>query len=104
MNGTTEGTRSARAGGSIRPVGGFLDELPKGLYAAAHLMFLGVGIWLLARASDHALPYSGALGLYILSQVVFLGYFSNAITMKMAVLVEQTLVFAMLTLVVLRAT
>lgn len=104
MNGTAEGNKLARVGGSRRPVGGFLDDLPKALYVLAHLMFLAIGFWLWARASDNSLPYSGALVLYVVSQVGFLAYFANAITMKMAVLAEQTLVFAMLVLIVLRAT
>ena len=103
MNSIERGKETAGAG-KWRPAGGFLDDLPKGLYALAHVMFLAVGIWLWVRADDNALPYSGALALYIISQVGFLAYFANAITMKMAVLVEQTLVFAMLILIILRAT
>ena len=104
MNRTETGNGPARVGGSWRPVGGFLDDLPTGLYVVAHLMFLGVGIWLWGRARDFDLPYSGALALYVVSQVGFLAYFAKAITMKMAVLAEQSLVFAMLLLIILRAT
>ena len=86
------------------PAGRFLDELPKGLYVLAHVVFLAAGVWLGLRASDNSLPYAGALALYVISQVGFLAYFANAITMKMAVLLEQTLVFAMLVLIVLKAT
>lgn len=67
-------------------------------------MFLAVGVWLWMRASDAALPYSGALALYALSQVGFFPYFANLITLKAAVLTEQTLVFAMVVMIVLRAT
>lgn len=67
-------------------------------------MFLAVGLGLWARANNYALPYSGALALYALSQLGFFAYFSNGITMKMAVLIEQTLVFAMVLLIVFRAT
>jgi hypothetical protein len=104
MNRTETGKELAGMRSGWRPAGRFLDDLPKGLYVLAHVMFLAVGIWLWARASDNSLPYAGALALYIASQVGFLAYFANAITMKMAVLVEQMLVFAMLLLIVFRAT
>lgn len=86
------------------PAGQFLDGLPKALYVVAHVIFLALGVWLWARANDNALMYSGALLLYALSQVLFFGYFANWITLKMAVLVEQALMAAMVLLVVLRAT
>ena len=78
-----------------RPVGGFLDDLPKLLYVVAHVAFLGAGIGLWAHARGGALPHSGALWLYVASQVVFFGFFANRITFKMAVLAEQTLMLAM---------
>ena len=86
------------------PLGKFLDDLPKAMYIAAHVAFLGIGVWLWARADDHALPYSGALLLYALSQVVFFGHFANWITLKMAVLTEQMMMVAMVVLIVLKAT
>ena len=86
------------------PAGGVLDDVPKALYAIAHVMFLALGIWLWVAARQNALPYSGALALYVLSQVGFLAYFANVITMKTAVLVEQIAVAVMLTLIVLQAT
>ena len=104
MNRPAQGNEFAKSGSSRTPAGKFLDDLPKGLYVVAHVMFLAVGLWLWARASDNAVPYSGALALYALSQAGFFAYFANWITMKMAVLAEQTLVFAMVLLVVLRAT
>ena len=91
-------------GGNKLPVGRFLDDLPRLLYVLAHVMFLGIGIWLWARARGAALPYPEALLLYIVSQVVFFGYFLNWITLKMAVLAEQTLMVAAFVLIVLRAT
>ncbi len=99
----TAGTGTEVSGGRL-PAGKFLDQLPKGLYVAAHVMFLGVGLWLSSRAGAHALPYSGALLLYAASQLGFFAYFTNAITMKMAVLAEQSLVFAMVVLIVLATT
>jgi hypothetical protein len=86
------------------PAGGALDDLPKALYALAHLIFLAVGIWLWARAAQNSFPASGALSLYVISQVGFLAYFANAITMKMAVLIEQMAVVAMLIIIILSAT
>ena len=86
------------------PAGGVLDEVPKALYVFAHVVFLAIGIWLWARAAQHALPYSGALALYVISQVGFLAYFANVITMKTAVLIEQMAVVAMLILIILLAT
>lgn len=98
----TAGANDLTGGGSSRmPVGKFLDDLPKGLYVLAHLVFLGVGLWLWAQAGENAAP-PAALGLYALSQVGFLAYFADGITMKMAVLAEQTLVFAMVLLIFLR--
>lgn len=86
------------------PAGGVLDEVPKALYVLAHVMFLGIGIWLWIAARQNALPYSGALVLYVISQVGFLAYFANVITMKTAVLVEQMAVAVMLILIILQAT
>ena len=86
------------------PAGGVLDEVPKGLYVIAHVAFLALGIWLWIEARQNALPYAGALSLYVISQVGFLAYFGNLITMKTAVLVEQMAVAVMLLLIVLQAT
>jgi hypothetical protein len=80
--------------GHRTPAGQFLDSLPKGLYVVAHVTFLAVGLWLWSEASGRSLPYASALGLYALSQVGFFAYFANWITMKAAVLAEQSLVFA----------
>ena len=87
-----------------RPAGRFLDDVPQVLYALAHVMFLATGIWLWARAQDASLPYAAAFTLYVVSQVGFLAFFARLITMKTAVLIEQTLMFAMLLLIVLKAT
>jgi len=86
------------------PLRKMLDDLPKALYVVAHVVFLSVGAWLYARAVGSSLPYSGALILYPISQVVFFGYFARLITLKMAVLAEQTLMFALVLWIVLEAT
>jgi hypothetical protein len=104
MDSTLASDRAIEPHNRREPAGKFLDELPTALYVIAHVMFLaaGVGLWL--RANDHGLPYSGALLLYAASQVGFFAYFAKWITMKVAVLAEQTLVFAMVSIIVLRAT
>ena len=73
------------------PLGGFLDSLPSALFISAHVIFLGVGIWAANAASRAGRAFAPLIWLYVLSQVVFLAFFSGASTMKMAVLVEQTL-------------
>ncbi|MSQ22528.1 MAG: hypothetical protein EXR53_04375 [Dehalococcoidia bacterium] len=85
------------------PVGKFLDDLPKAVYVVTHVLFLGIGVWLWARARGNDLPYSEALLLYSISQIVFFGYFANLITMKMAVLAEQTLMIVMVLWIILQA-
>ena len=99
-------TATANAGHSSQdakgtPFGGFLERLPQAMYVMAHVIFLAAGAWMAVRASDNGLPNSEALALYAISQVGFLAYFARAITMKLAVLVEQTLVFVMLLAIVL---
>ena len=85
------------------PFGAFLDDLPKTLYVVAHVAFLGVGLWLWVRAGSTAFPHPNALLLYVASQAVFFAFFANWITMKMAVLVEQTLMAIMVCALVLGA-
>jgi len=73
----------------------FLDDLPKALYVLVHLVMLVVGIaaWLHLRHTT--LPHPEVILLYVVSQGVFLAFFANVITMKMAVLVEQMLILAL---------
>ena len=75
--------------------GTFLDELPKALYVIAHVAFFAIGLWLWEGASRATVPHPGALLLYVASQLFFFAYFTNWITFKMAVLVEQMLMLAM---------
>ena len=77
------------------PIGGFLDSLPSMLFVGAHVLFLGVGIWAWRQTSMTRAGFAAALWLYAVSQIVFLGFFGGVITMKMAVLVEQTLIVLM---------
>ena len=85
---------------TARPAfGSFLDELPKALYVVAHVAFLAVGLWLWNHAKPAAPISPAVLLLYAASQIVFFFYFANLITFKMAVLVEQMLMVAMVVLV-----
>ena len=89
--------------GSRSAFGGFLEDLPKALYVLAHVAFLGVGVGLWAHARSVAVPHPGALLLYVISQVVFFSFFANWITLKMAVLVEQTLMLVMVCVIAIGA-
>ena len=65
------------------------------LFIGAHVLFLLVGLWAAKRAADAKAPFASVIWLYVLSQIVFLTFFGGAITMKMAVLIEQTLMVVM---------
>ena len=73
------------------PIGGFLDSLPSLLFVGVHVAFLAIGIWVVTSATKARAAFAPVLWLYVVSQVVFLGFFGGVITMKMAVLIEQTL-------------
>ncbi len=77
------------------PIGGFLDSFPSGVYIACHIIFLVVGFWALRKLSGAKVVYAPALWLYILTQIIFLVMFGGFITMKMAVLLEQTCIVIM---------
>jgi uncharacterized membrane protein len=74
------------------PFGGFLDSLPSLLFVGAHVAFILVGLWAIRTATTTRAAFASVLWLYVISQIVFLGFFGGAITMKMAVLIEQTLI------------
>ena len=82
------------------PVGGFLDSLPAMLFIVAHVLFLLVGVWAWRRAVQSQLSFSSAFWLYIVSQVGFLAFFGGVLTLKMAVLIEQTLILIFVVLLV----
>jgi len=84
------------------PIGGFLDTLPTMLYVAAHVAFLAVGIWAWKKATDNKLAFASGFWLYVASQVVFLGFFGGVLTMKMAVLCDQTFMVIMVIYIVTR--
>ena len=81
--------------GSRSAFGAFLDELPKALYVLAHVAFLAVGMGLWVHVRTTGFPHPDALLLYVTSQAVFFAFFANWITLKMAVLAEQTLMLVM---------
>lgn len=85
------------------PLGGFLDTLPSALFVAAHLAFLVVGIWAIRQLSRSGAAQAPALVLYAAAQVVFLAVFGGALTLKMGVLIEQTLVVVMVIWLTIRA-
>ena len=77
------------------PFGGFLDSFPSGIFIAAHIAFLVVGVWAAQRLTAVSPAAGPALWLYVITQVIFLMFFAGASTMKMAVLAEQTLLVVM---------
>jgi hypothetical protein len=82
-----------------------LDALPTMMFVAAHVMFLVAGVWAMRATSRAQRSPALLLGLYVASQVGFLAFFGGVITMKLAVLVEQTLmIVAVLTLATRRRT
>ena len=85
------------------PIGGFLDSLPSVLFVIVHLILLAAGLWALWKTNAEGRSYAWAFGLYALSQVVFLGFFGGVITIKLAVLLEQLLIVAMVLWIVMGA-
>jgi len=81
------------------PVGGFLDSFPSLVFVAAHVLFLLVGVWAVRTAG---LPFASAFWLYILSQIGFLAVFGGIMTLKMGVLLEQTLMLIFVVMLVRR--
>jgi len=77
------------------PIGGFLDAFPTMLFVGAHVVFLLVGVWAWKTAAGSGRKFAPAFWLYVVSQPVFLAFFGGALTMKMAVLLEQTLIVMM---------
>lgn len=73
-------------------IGGFLDTLPSALFIAAHVMFLGLGVWAATRREATLPTRTSLFWLYAISQIGFLGFFAGVVTLKMAVLIEQMLV------------
>jgi len=79
------------------PIGTFLDSFPPALFMGAHIIFLLFGVWVAKKAMDQKLAYAQAFWLYVVSQIGFLAFFIGGIfTLKMSVLLEQTLIFIMI--------
>lgn len=81
------------------PFGSFLDSWPSLLFVGAHGLFLLVGLWAANRVTGARAPFASVLWLYAISQIGFLAYFGGAITMKMAVLTEQTLMVVLIAVI-----
>ena len=86
------------------PIGGFLDSLPSILFVIVHLVLLAVAVWAIWRLNMGGIAYAWAFSLYAISQLVFLSFFGGIITIKMAVLLEQLLIVAMVVWIVMVAT
>jgi low temperature requirement protein LtrA len=80
-------------------MGDFLDSLPSALYIGAHVLFLLIGLWAMKRAKDNKQPFASAFWLYVLAQAVFIAMFGGVFTMKMAVLLDQTLMVIMVIMI-----
>jgi uncharacterized membrane protein len=77
------------------PIGSFLDAFPSLVFVAAHVLFLLVGLWAWRRTRAEGRLRAPAFWLYVAAQGIFLAFFGGVITMKMAVLLDQTLMVAM---------
>ena len=84
------------------PIGSFLDSLPSMLFIAAHAMFLVVGLWAWKKAAGDRRRLAPAFWLYVAAQAIFLAFFAGALTRKMAVLLDQMLMAAMVVAVATR--
>ncbi len=105
LSGNRKAKVPRKKGGIDMPVGGFLDLLPAPLFIAAHVFFLGFGIWLIVKtARDDRAKYGPALMLYVLSHIAYLAFFAGLLTLKMAVLIEQTLLFVAILWIATRQT
>jgi hypothetical protein len=98
----TSTARRARPKETPMPFGTFLDSFPSPLFVAAHLAFLAVGVWAVRSLTNSRAVFAPLVWLYVATQLVFLGFFGGVITMKMAVLIEQTLVVIMIALIAAR--
>jgi hypothetical protein len=81
------------------PIGQFLDSFPAALFIAAHVAFIGVGLYCIKQIKALQPGLTLALWLYPISQIGFLVFFAGASTLKLAVLVEQMLMVALVVLV-----
>jgi hypothetical protein len=86
------------------PIGSFLDSFPSVLFVTAHVLFLALGLWAWRKAARERRTLAPAFWLYVAAQAIFLGFFAGALTMKMAVLLDQTLMAIMVLAVASRRT
>lgn len=76
-------------------IGAFLDSFPPILFIAVHIALLLFGVWVATKATKGNVPYAKAFWLYVVVHLGFLAFFAGIFTLKMSVLLEQVLVFAM---------
>ena len=81
------------------PIGQFLDSFPAALFIAAHVAFLGIGLYCIKKINEPAPGLTLAMWFYPISESGFLVFFAGASTLKLAVLVEQMLMVALVVLV-----
>lgn len=86
------------------PIGDFLEAIPSMVFVSIHLIFLLIGIWAIWKANKAKLPYKMAFWLYALTQAFFLAHFGGILTLKMVVVLEQTLVVIMVIWIMAKAT
>jgi hypothetical protein len=84
------------------PFGQFLDAFPSLLFVIAHVVFIAVGLWAIKKLNDSGARYAKVLWLYPISQIFFLVFFAGASTMKLAVLLEQSAMVALVALIAMR--
>ena len=83
-----------------------MDSIPNYMLIAIHVVLMIVGIWAWKRASDAKASYAPAFWLFIASQPVFIAHFvgtTGIITIRMAIVIEQTLVVVMVAWIALKA-
>lgn len=77
------------------PIGTFLDSFPSVLFIGAHVAFIVIGLWAIMRARAAGSSIAGPLWLYVAVHPFFIAYLTGVITVRLAVLTEQTLIVAM---------
>ncbi len=73
------------------PLGSFLNTLSPTFFICVHILFFLLGFWAVMKAKRDKRSFASLLMLYVLAQLVFIGYFAGVFNMKLAVLIEQIL-------------
>jgi hypothetical protein len=85
------------------PFGDFLDAFPTLLFVSVHATFLVIAIWAIRRLSRYGLAFAPAL-VYAATQLALLAVLGGVLTLKMGVVIEQTLVVLLVVWLTLRVT